>query len=887
MPMKNMRIFLPGDNANADAVVETLGPVGGTANSEETETGTSATTSISNDSTVSDVTDWSERHIEYKKEARVHKFIGVLRASVLRDSLRTGTQLVKMYRREDWIKSFRHLDPRFQILMYFDEVARQGGPMEDPLALAPRIALLHGFAKASAFTVWRPTSREAKYQMMKGEVTGKGLDVKGKSARGGKISGLIPFLQIHSDEDKKKARWPPRDARISIFYKTSELRNAAEKAFNSTALEMGITFAKAKESLVFSSSDTGKDERESALENMVLLVEDSQVHQLNDSGFGLDVAQRVFFETYINSQDITIKGTEYANGRPSEPAFQDMNFECTRKYSGSGPRAVVFQTCGEDALRPQSIVIAYEENGSVTPVASDFDCFTVGTRGVAFDSPLPAVQVELVKWLVHEIETLLESPQTDKAWTSCWLQVLKDNAAKGFHPKMPTYGYGDPKSYAIMEGAVARFKYNGNGAVRHGSECFNFYFPQELDEEFLVISDSLKGNVPWKHVNAEELKEFLFEKIDEDFCFPLNPKWILADRGWKKIYDKMMASTCKDTQISLNSWYPKDSGIRELFESVHERFPNGFQRLVPSADDNGKQSTTTMNGDEAMNGDDAMSLVEQKLRQHLVKEKAFLKVRSGVILFNQMSKLSDLSQIQSKSSLRKESQEIEETVSGENANADAGVESYGDFAPVPVEDVPGGDNESDNSLPSEIGGNATRILELDNVPVEKHGDSQSHDAADVASVHLATNSSVVVSDGKDRQSKQDRYSDQPTSTTFASAQSLVSSSRQLQHVTFASRSKPARKSSRGRSNQEHDQLYGRSLAQRHEVESSHQKRAKERTGKLTTSNTGYDHVSLQRRRHSEKRESLKAELAKPEQKITIAQAGRLYDRLVMHKDKIE
>ena len=25
------------------------------------------------------------------------------------------------------------------------------------------------------------------------------------------------------------------------------------------------------------------------------------------------------------------------------------------------------------------------------------------------------------------------------------------------------------------------------GAVRHGAECFNFYFPQELDPEFLVV----------------------------------------------------------------------------------------------------------------------------------------------------------------------------------------------------------------------------------------------------------------------------------------------------------------------------------------------------------------------------------------------------------------
>ena len=27
------------------------------------------------------------------------------------------------------------------------------------------------------------------------------------------------------------------------------------------------------------------------------------------------------------------------------------------------------------------------------------------------------------------------------------------------------------------------------GAVRHGAECFNFYFPQDLDDEFLVVWD--------------------------------------------------------------------------------------------------------------------------------------------------------------------------------------------------------------------------------------------------------------------------------------------------------------------------------------------------------------------------------------------------------------
>merc|ERR1719410_2692744 len=157
-----------------------------------------------------------------------------------------------------------------------------------------------------------------------------------------------------------------------------------------------------------------------------------------------------------------------------------MNFACTRKSkrTGTSIRAVVYQT--EDAsaeLSPLSLVVAYHEDGITAPVASDFDCFTVGTRGVAYDSPLPDDQVQLMKWLIQNIEAVLESPKTTKNWTSTWLDVLKDNASKGFTPPvMPQFGYGDPKSYAIMEGAAARFKHNKNGAIRHGAESFNYYF---------------------------------------------------------------------------------------------------------------------------------------------------------------------------------------------------------------------------------------------------------------------------------------------------------------------------------------------------------------------------------------------------------------------------
>ena len=360
-------------------------------------------------------------------------------------------------------------------------------------------------------------------------------------------------------------------------------------------------------------------DKETAMENSSLKVEESVIRQLNGSGYGLDVPERVFFEAYINKQDITRDGSEYESGRPSEPAFQDMNGACVRKYKGSGPRAVVLQTCLSEALRPQSLVVAYEEDGCVTPVASDFDCFILGTRGVVYDSPLPDDQVELTKRFVGDIQKILENPG-QKSWTSRWLEVLKDNAVKGLETTVPEYGFGDPKSYDIVKGAVSQFVHkNKNGAVRHGAECFNYVFPQELDDHFLIISDSLPGKIPWKYVDGDELKDILCARIDEGFCFPLNPKWILADKGWKKVYDKMMESKDETVQRSLDSWYPRESGIRDKIEAIHARFPNGFETV------GGHAVKTEMEGMEAMN------LAEDELRRYLIIRRAKMKLKAALM----------------------------------------------------------------------------------------------------------------------------------------------------------------------------------------------------------------------------------------------------------------
>ena len=607
----------------------------------------------------SEVEEWEDKYNKTREEKKKAQVIQLLRMSKRSNNDYVTIVFEQQQRKDRWLRSLRDLDPRYQILTYYEEVARQAGPLEDPLAPQPP-SLLRGFMKGAAFTVWRFTSADAIRKMIRGEVTGKGLDVKGKSAKTGKLSGLVPYLQIHENADKKKVLRPPADASIRIYFKSSRLRDKACKILNSTMLDMH-TRSKDAEARLSKDDYLDDEERESDLKLLSLKVNNPSILILDENGFGLEVPERVFFDVFITNQNISRCGYNYETGRPSEPAFQDMNAMCVRgkHYKGYGPRAVIFQTSETRALLPQSLVIAYEENGTVTKVASDFDCFTIGTRGVTYDQPLPDNQVEKLKSLVDNIETVLEKPCAQN-WTQRWLDILKKSSRNESAGKadiksvMPEYGYGDPKSYEIMKGAVARFAHNKNGAVRHGAECFNYSFPQEIDEHFLVISDDLDQPVAWKYVKVDELQHIICTRIDEGFCCPLNPKWILADKGWKRVYDKMMASTSNGVQESLNTWYPPESGIRERIEAVHSKFPNGFESISVPQDD----------GDQ-MEGMDAMNLSLDELRRYLVLRRVRMKIRvammfstyGGKVLRTRKDILSD----------QYNSQEQKEEINGANA----------------------------------------------------------------------------------------------------------------------------------------------------------------------------------------------------------------------------
>ena len=564
----------------------------------------------------------------------------------------------------DWLKSLSRRDPRYCIKAFFDDMAMDGADnIEKENGFQPELLspLLSMFQRSSVFSVWRPTSVDSIRKMMTGQGTGKGLDIKGKSAKKGKLSAYVPFLQIHDDIHKTKIRLLPGDERIRVFYKKREARNhahnsllvvlndmvqhveTAERALNfvqkvapqrsrvrrATASDSVRPSASQLQAFKKRASNIDKSNpRLSALQEepeeenkrpgleevrnnsdifgrhsqtagfspvdrsqwKILdewAMNDPSIEVIDDYApkcFGLDIPKRLFWEGYVmRAKDISrAPGSEYDTGRPSRASFQDMNFASIKQeVEEDTPRAVVWQYTDPylppnepdpDPMMPQTLLMAYEEHGSVKPVVSDFDCFLLGTRGVRFHSPLPDDQVKMVHHMVDDIEKILNdcSEGNSTNWTAGWLNEMKRHKT---HIKMPKYGFGDPKSYAIMKYAVHRLE--EFGAVRHGAECFNYYFPQELDDEFLVIGGNLGAK--YKYMTLPELQTFLSDTIDKGFTFPLNPKWVLCDEGWSALWDKLVGSTHPNVQLSISAWYPPGSGLRKRIEEVRQKYPEGYQ----------------------------------------------------------------------------------------------------------------------------------------------------------------------------------------------------------------------------------------------------------------------------------------------------------------------
>ena len=266
---------------------------------------------------------------------------------------------------QDWLTSFHQVDPRYQILHFFNDVAREGiegleseGKISSDRHLQVPLAERNS-KKVGVFSVWRPTSNEAIRKLITGEGVGKGLDIKGKSALRGKFSGFVPYLQINNNEDKAKVCARCTDARVKIFYPNEQSRDAAFVLLSEVGSNM-VTKVKAADKVIKEEDEreqqaldaqlarfAGREEKPSLLDtkkmimtsrrNLMLSNEydealwdsmrfemsNPEINKIDDYSstqgvYGLDVPEKLFWEGYVVNRDISVEeGGELDSGRVS------------------------------------------------------------------------------------------------------------------------------------------------------------------------------------------------------------------------------------------------------------------------------------------------------------------------------------------------------------------------------------------------------------------------------------------------------------------------------------------------------------------------------------------------------------------------------------------
>jgi len=270
-------------------------------------------------------------------------------------------------------------------------------------------------------------------------------------------------------------------------------------------------------------------------------------------------------------------------------------------------------------MNPHGLLMAYAE-AQVKPVISDFDTFTIGSMGMSYGR-MPADQVQLLHWALDHTEEVLKSPD-QRGWMARWLEILKVEARKGFHPKLPEFGFGDPTSYGLISKVVGATKVCG--AVRHGAECFNFYFPQELDEEFLVVWDGFTHHPPWLSFKEPELRQFLLQRAKDGYCFPINPVWPLRDPGWYEVLHALKANGAESANLA--AWF--EPRVMERIEAIHTAHPGGF--LSKTGYDKMRREVSSIRNTMDLSGIEMADIMYEDVR--LEARKRWRRARQALIL---------------------------------------------------------------------------------------------------------------------------------------------------------------------------------------------------------------------------------------------------------------
>eukprot|EP00927_Polykrikos_kofoidii_P039723 TRINITY_DN34052_c0_g1_i1.p1 TRINITY_DN34052_c0_g1~~TRINITY_DN34052_c0_g1_i1.p1 ORF type:complete len:1293 (-),score=179.43 TRINITY_DN34052_c0_g1_i1:7-3885(-) len=504
-------------------------------------------------------------------------------------------------------------DPRKLVADFYRKGDSRGPAGSLELAQSESAAKLES-ESSSWFAVFRPTSRDAIAKLLGGIAVGKGLNVKGKSAKKNRLSGFVPFVQICDNNHKELVEQFPDGSRVDIFYKTKAARDEALKQLS--AIVRDTRDRDESGNPISTCSPTSPTKSEGSMmsfftnsrSNISMCLTDSCIY-INNSYepqvFGLNVPGPVVHAAYIMLPDLSPL-VDWETGRLSEPAFMSMNIHAV--VNGSEPRIVLYQYDEGDPMNPRGLLVAYAER-TVKPVVSDFDAFLVASRGVTYE-PLPEEQLELVSWSLDIAEEIMSSPVDGVSWTSRWLECLKREALHGFSPDIPKYGFGDPKSYKLMADVIVATE--PCGAVRHGAECFNFCFPQELDNEYLVVWEGFPDK-PWDYKSEAALRSFLVDRIREGFTFPLNPVWPIRDAGWYDVLTEIRAH--KAAQEAWDGWYPQK--IAKRIDAIHEAHKGGFANQLSTSSvrrsTSGLRSRLRFSKGTSLSGSEQLDLLGQEL----------------------------------------------------------------------------------------------------------------------------------------------------------------------------------------------------------------------------------------------------------------------------------
>ncbi|CAK9052873.1 unnamed protein product, partial [Durusdinium trenchii] len=132
-------------------------------------------------------------------------------------------------------------DPRIQLAEFLES-----GDDRGPLGFLKQRNLEANENPTHWFAVFRPTSADAIEKMMTGQGTGKDLNIKGKSAKIGRLSGYVPVLQISENDHKKRLGTSPAEGRIRIYMAHEESCHRMQVRMQQVLIEMARGVAAAK-----------------------------------------------------------------------------------------------------------------------------------------------------------------------------------------------------------------------------------------------------------------------------------------------------------------------------------------------------------------------------------------------------------------------------------------------------------------------------------------------------------------------------------------------------------------------------------------------------------------------------------------------------------------